>query len=124
MCLTEFLSAPVAKETWANSSQIIPWTASASQASTWYQEWEQRLKTQDNTVVLIAGREKNKIQDIASARIECISFRSNQGFSISLYFSSNGGTRYFWQMEERIGLLFQLLSWWCYKSSVFWKAAY
>lgn len=43
---------------------------------------------QDNTLVLIVGREKNKLQDKASARIEYISFRSNQGFlfNLSLFF--------------------------------------
>lgn len=80
---------------------------------------------QDNMVVKPIGqREKNKLQDKASAREEYLSFRSNQGFSISVYCSLSGGTRYFRQMRERIGLLFQLLSWWCYKSSVFRKNAY
>lgn len=69
-------------------------------------------------------RERNKLKDKASASEEYLSFRSNQGFSISVYCSSSGGTRYFRQMGERIGLLFQLLSWWCYESSVFCKTIY
>lgn len=80
---------------------------------------------QDNMLVKPIGeREENKLQDKASASEEYLSFRSNQGFSISVYCSSSGGTRYFRQMGERIGLLFQLLSWWCYKSSVFRKTIY
>lgn len=57
---------------------------------------------QDNMVVKPIGkRERNKLQDKASAREEYLSCRSNQGFSISVYCSSSGGTRYFTQMGER-----------------------
>lgn len=105
----------VAKETHTDS-----WAAPGLNLL-WGKETKMENK-QDNMTGKPAGeREKNKRKDKASASEEYLSFRSNQGFSISAYCSSCRGTRYFTQMGKRVGLLFQLLSQWCYESSSFGK---